>query len=582
MTFDSHIPIWLAAILLVPLTVTFLWLDWRRLSRFRMLRLIAVCLMMTMLAGMLLRPRYTKKQTGSILLLTSYYDQQKADSLLKADSDLIVIRTADADPYENATTLPSFYDLIDMQNNIRFVLGQGLPSDVLDMMDFKTYKFFPGTNQKGITKLNVPDLITANTRNSVTGTFWNAGGRKWIYLNSPGKTEDSVIIEGSGSKSFILSFSSIQSGDLLYSISVKDSVRQLSHESFPIHVTDPEALSILVILGYPTFETQYLKNFLTSKGSKLVIRSQLSRSNARFEYANHAPIQFNNLTKKVLDDFDILMIDQESMKTLSAQEKTMMEQSIRGGLGLLTLQNSLIKRSAKTDRLYPFQTTSINSDTTVIVSGTRAITLPALPLRVINVPPLQPVLTNKSGILSGYTFMGKGKIGFQYVQETYQTMLSGDSLTYSSLWSPLLDNIGRTHDIQSTVRIVNEFPLRMDEPFLVEVISSAESPVLFADSVRVPLQEDVLVDGIWRATLWGGTPGWHRLQIDETALTYFISANDEWRTLSLQQQLEKNGEPGMNKKTTAFQTAEQRPVRPVYLFLFFVIAAGFLWLAPKL
>ncbi len=99
MSFDSHIPIWLAVILLVPLTITFLWLEWRRLSRFRMLRLIAVCIMMTMLAGMLLRPRFTKKQTGSILLLTSHYDPHKADSLLNTNIDLIILRTPDADPY---------------------------------------------------------------------------------------------------------------------------------------------------------------------------------------------------------------------------------------------------------------------------------------------------------------------------------------------------------------------------------------------------------------------------------------------------------------------------------------------------
>lgn len=582
--FNALLPTWVILGLLLPLSGFLIWGEWKRQYRFRTVRVIAACVMMIMLAGILLRPMYAVEKSSSILLLTPGYDNLKADSLLKVNPDLILKHTPDTSPYKESTVLPSYHELAVIGSNIHFILGQGVPTHALDLIDSRRFSFIPGDSPKGITKLSLPQRILANRRNPIEGTYNNVSEKKWIYLSGPGGKEDSVIVNGSGLKFFSLSFSPRQSGNLLYTFTIKDSIGNSIQENIPLHVREAAPLNILFIQGYPTFEIQYLKNFLSHKNHKLVLRHQLSENNFRYEYANRTAVQVSRLTKNALDQFDVLITDTDALQKLSEAEKSILKESIQSGLGLLTLHNKPLKENTKPADFFPFEITLIKTDTTLITTGSKPVTLPAVPMRVPSTSSVQSVLENKSGVLSGYAYAGAGKIGFQFLQETYRLTLSGDSLGYSNLWSPLIEHIARLQDEASAIKITNRFPWYTDEPLHIEVISSQEKPVLFTDSVRIPLQEDVLIDDIWHATLWGDRPGWHILQTgDATDLAYYISKKDDWKSLSIAGQMTENFSAANKMENLSTEKiAEQREVSPLYFYLLFIVAAGFIWLVPKL
>ena len=582
--FNALLPFWLILSLLVPLSAFFLWQEWKRPFRFRTMRMTAVCIMMIMLAAILLRPSFKVEKSGSILLLTQGYDKMIADSLLKVNPDLTVMHTPGVAPYKKSSGLTSYQDLDANGGNIAHVLGQGLPTHALDLMDDKRFDFFPAPIPNGITELLIPQRLVVNRQQTLGGTFNNSSGKKWIYLNGPAGKEDSVILNGNGMKPFSLSFSPRQSGNILYNLTVKDSTGNSAQENIPLHIAASATLNILFIQSYPTFETQYLKNFLTQKKHTLVLRYQLSQNNFRYEYANRSPLQINQLTKAVLTEFDVLIIDKDALQKLSVTERNSIKESIQSGLGLLTILNTPLKKNEKPTDLFPFELTAVTNDTTVIATGSKEIVLPALPIRVVASPSLQPVIKNKSGILAGYTYDGAGKIAFQFLQETFRLTLSGDSVGYSNLWSPLIENIARQHRETATLKITNRFPWYTDEPLHIQIISSPEKQTLFADSVQIPIREDVILDDVWHATVWADDPGWHLLHTaNGVSLPYYVSKKNEWKSLSIAEQMKANFITKDNSlKISGEKIVEQKEISPLYFYLLFVLAAGFIWLAPKL
>ena len=573
-------PVWLLVLLFVPATTFLLWKEWQRKLRFRTLRLVAAFTMMLMLAAIFLRPSNNLAKSDRILLLTPGYNLGEIDSLLTAHPDLRIMHTLETEQYKGSRPLSSYFEIRELGRNINFVTGEGLPLHALALLDKKNFTFIPGKGPSGIVDLSSPEQMIVNRRSTLTGTFRNVSDTNSILLIGPGGKEDSVTILAKGTTSFDLSFIPRQTGKQLYTITVKDRAGNEREERFPIVVDDFSPLTVLIILSYPTFETKFLKNFIGSKGNKLVLRSQLSRNNFGFEYVNHQTLRFSALTKNLLDEFDLLIADHATLQGLSNQESMVLKQSIQNGLGLLALYYRAPKEKTE-NNFFPFRTISVKGDTTTISGESNKYTLPVLPFRVLNETPLQTVLRNDSGILSGYTLSGKGKIGFQLTQQTYRLMLAGDTIAYGNLWSPLLERIARTHDQSASLEITDPFPYYVDEPLHLKLISAEDSPTLVADSVRIPLREDVMLDDVWHATIWPNTAGWHTLQSDGRTLDYYASKITEWRSMAVEDQMNENYFNG-DQSHIVRESSEQRLIPPLLFYAVLLVAAGFLWLTPKL
>ncbi|HEX6892309.1 MAG TPA: hypothetical protein VF141_16495 [Chryseolinea sp.] len=579
-TFDPSVPIWLLVLLFVPATAFMLWTEWRRKLRFRTLRFVAVFTLMLMLAAIFLQPYNNVIKTDRTLLLTPGYTSQLIDSMIKKHPGMRVMHTPGTEPYKDSQALNSFFELTDLQGSIHFVAGEGLPLHALTLLNKKNFAFVSGRRPYGIIDLSSAKQTTVNRQSTITGTFRNTSDTTSILLIGPGGKEDSVTIASNGTTSFDLSFTPRQTGKQLYTIAVKGGQGNVHEEKFPIVVDDFSPLAVLVVLSYPTFETTFLKNFIGAKGNKLVMRSQLSRNNFGYEYVNHQPLKFSTLTKSIIDEFDLLIADRATLDGLSRQESIALKQSVHDGLGLLPIYDRAPKGKTE-NSFFPFRTVSAKGDTTTISGKSKRYTLPVLPFRVLSEAPLQAVLRNESGILSGYTLSGKGKIGFQLVQQTFRLMLAGDSITYGNLWSPLLERIARSHDRSASVEFTNPFPYYVDEPIHLKLISAGDSPTLMEDSVRIPLREDVMLDDVWHATIWPSTAGWHSLQIGDRTMDYYVSKATEWRSMAVENQMNENDLSG-DQAHVVSELSEKKRIPPLLFYAILLLAAGFLWLAPKL
>jgi len=577
-TFNALVSPALLAALLIPLTLLFLWLEWKRKNRFLVLRCIAVIVMMATAACLFLRPVVTSEKNSSILLLTPGYDEKKIDSLLQHHPGLQLWHLTGTRPYKKSSPLAD-HELALKGNQIRFVTGEGLPAADLDVWDEKTFTFIPSQPTAGITSLSVARPVLAHHPASVQGMFYAATpGKKWIAIHGPNGKEDSVLIEGQGSKPFHLSFTPKQKGEWLYTLAVYDSAEKRLEEKLPVFVEADAPLRVLFIQDFPTFETQYLKNYLAHAGHKLTLRYQLSQKIFRFEFANRQPTQINRLTHDLLDETDLLIIDDGALQKLTSSERIFLKTSVYAGLGILILPHA----KTKPNDLFPFTLTPVKTDSAAITLQTKAVTLPALPVRVQNNSTVQALIQNKSGMLTGYAFSGAGKLGFQLLQETYRLTLSGDSTGYGAFWSPVIEKLSRRATQASSIQITTPFPWYTDEPLQATVLSSEPHPALFADSIQLPLQEDALLDDVWHARLWAGAPGWHSLRTEASSLHYYVSEKQHWHSLRQNTQHEQNLLAAKTGDSSGEQVLIRKELPAIYFFLAFVVAAGFLWIAPKL
>ncbi len=580
MTIDPILPAWLILFALVPLALLFIFLEWRRAARFRFARIMSALIMVCSLAAICLRPSHSTLGSDNVLLLTSGYRKATVDSLLKIDPSLTIKHASDAIPYEGSAEINSFREL-DRGGDIDAVAGIGVPRYALDNLK-DHFAYYPADHIEGITSIYLPDEIRKSYNHSVYGVYHDPKKTTTLYLESPAGKLDSVSL-GKGSKPFHFSFTPRASGKVLYNVSARDSAGRLLTEKLPLYIEEPSPLKILILLGYPTFEIQYLKNFLAHQHHKLSVRFQLSKDIFRYEYANRGPIQINRLTKTGLQEYDILIADVASIAKLSSGETSILNQSVKDGLGLLLMVNTQPPGRIPAD-LLPFELRKVNHDTTNVSIGATAFNLPATALRPINNENLQSVIANKSGVVAGYAPSNRGKVGFQLLQETYRLFLRGDSLRYGMLWSPLIDRVSRRVRKPSTIQMDRTNRLYADEPFGVDVTSSASAPTLLSDSVQVPLQEDEFIDGLWHTTVWAGKEGWHLLHTsDGDSINYYVFESGAWNALRTAVQIKANrikSHGALPQHAQSF--IQQKKYPPVFFYILFVISAGFLWLAPKI
>jgi hypothetical protein len=552
-----------------------------RKNRFLALRIIAVVIMIGSITLWLLQPMTSVlKDSTSIILLTKNYDRTKVDSLSKKYSTYKLLRTQDAAAYKDATELKP-YALVDHENNISFILGDGLPYYEQENIS-SYYSFLPGKLPLGITQLNAPNSVQVNQTATLSGVV-NIKGSTTLVLEEPSGQKDSVVLQGTGEKSFSLSFQAQQPGLFSYSIILRDSITSKTEGQLPIEVTPEKKLNILIVQKYPSAEVRYLKNFLAEKGHALIVRSQISKNDFHYEFSKREAARINRFTTETLNEFDLVLIDSESLYGFSASELKSIEQSSKEGLGVIVLMNEVDFK-----KKLPLLNTSFTQypkDTVDLSVSKQRLVLPALAASVQSSSAITPLTTSATRILSGYRNEVGGKIGFQLLHETYRLLLEGKENEYAALWSPLLESVARLAPQPFKIKINNTSPYYQDEPLSISVLAAAEDPELKSNTTNLPLQEDVLIDNYWHASTWAGKSGWYSfITQDSTAFHYYVSPEYEWGALRIaqqQRQHQSNSSSSIAKNISTLKI-EHKLISSLWFFMIFLLASGFLWLAPKL
>jgi hypothetical protein len=580
-TFQPIFSMWIILSGTLLFLIFLIWKEINRKNRFLALRIIAVVLMISSITLWLLQPMASVlKDSTSIILLTKNYDRAKVDSLSRKYPTYKLLRTLDAAAYKDATELLP-YALVDHKNDISFILGDGLP--YYDQENISSpYFFLPDKLPLGVTQLNVPNSVQVNQTTTISGVV-NIKGSTTLVLEEPSGQKDSVVLQGTGEKSFSLSFQAQQPGLFSYSIILRDSITSKTEGQLPIEVTPEKKLNILIVQKYPSAEVRYLKNFLAEKGHALIVRSQISKNDFHYEFSNRETARINRFTTETLNEFDLVLIGSESLYGFSSSELKSIEQSSKEGLGVIVLMNEVDFK-----KKLPLLNTSLTQypkDTVHLSVRKQRLVLPALAASVQSSSAITPLTTSATRILSGYRNEVGAKIGFQLLHETYRLLLEGKENEYAALWSPLLESTARLVPQPFKIKINNTFPYYQDEPLSINVLAAAEDPELKSNSTMLPLQEDVLIDNYWHASTWAGKSGWHSLTTqDTTTLHYYVSQEYEWGALRIaqqQRQHQSNSSSSIAKNKSTL-TIEHKLISSLWFFMIFLLASGFLWLAPKL
>ena len=124
-------PLWVIILVALVVLVYMAWKEWQRKIKYRDARIVAVILINISILGLLLQPVVERiRESNGVVLLTPHYKASVADSLLKANPKLTLLRTADATPYRDVTVLGNFDDLYH-SIDLHFVLGDRLPEYVV-------------------------------------------------------------------------------------------------------------------------------------------------------------------------------------------------------------------------------------------------------------------------------------------------------------------------------------------------------------------------------------------------------------------------------------------------------------------
>lgn len=570
-------PIWAILVVGIFLLAFLIWKEINRKIRFRKWRIVAVIILLLSITGLFLQPAVQRGVSSQgMALLTPNYKKEIADSLRRANDQLTFIRTPNAATYPRATEIEALSVLPEL--NFRFVLGDGVPYYAIQKG--VRFQYFKGEPPTGIIQLVNPSVFKVNQVNFISGMFY-AKSKSKIKLISPAGKEDSVTYSIGGLHNFTFSFKPQQAGLFVYAIDVQDGNEVLS-QKIPVEVIPNERLNVLFIQNFPTSEAKYLKIFLIEQGHGLVVRSQLSKNNYRYEYANHKQVRIDRLSPDLLNAFDLVVTDNETLGSFNSMDKKMLEGAVKNGLGVVQLFNSINNKEANEFLSIPI--TDFPKDTVQLQLDNDAYTLSALPVAINR--DNTSILQTKDRVLSGFVERGAGKIGFQFLQETYRLILQGKQLEYALIWSPLIERSARFKNQSSKIQLENAFPIYPDEPITLKVIASKAALRIKADGVSLPLREDLVIDNFFHGKTWAGKHGWHQFTIEDDSIikNYYVSDEHEWQSLRRAQQ-QKANELVSHSDTVRLprdqSSKEEKPISRLLFFITFLLSAGFLWLVPK-
>ncbi len=552
--------------------VGLLFFEYRRKIKYRAGRMLAQFLFVCSITLLILRPSWPSAQPQKgFLLLTNGYDPAQVSSILGEHPALEPVSMPDAKPYPDARALKSYHELASMGDRVATVVGHGLPSWALGLIQKPDYTFAPSPT-KGISRLNVDNRRLANRWNTIEGTY-TGDQPAWIRLRGPAGIEDSIQVTP-GESPFTLNFFSKSAGHFMYEVTTPD-----ANEPLPLYIEPEAQLSVVIIVDYPTFETRYLKNFLASKGHRVTIRTRVSKEKFKFEFDNITPHEFKQLNDQLLSTADILVIDARAFQSLNFGEQKSVRANIVSGLGVVLLPDPSIKKGPE---LLSFAPTNDVDTVSIKLPRANVIRLPSVPLRPT--ARIETIASSTKGrIMTGYQISGLGKIGFTLLKETYQLGLQSKGDDYSLLWVPLFEKCARTKIDPFQIKVLTPFPRYTDAPIDIEVLSNGKTPRVSMDSIDVPVSEDLRIDDVFDARIWVAKPGWHELKADSTTQWLYVAAPETWSTVTAAENM---------RVTSLHASAEwhERSPEPVHnhglptviLFLIFVGSSGFLWLAPKL
>jgi len=568
---------WHIVIVTLLLWIIFAWKEWKQDNKSKLyLKLVLSFIALLSLAIIVLKPLINSKINAfELAILTEGYDSERLDSLKKANKNIKSYTYTTNEPIINANQIPSSI----------YILGEGIaPSDFWQIDTLNT-TYLGDKTLSGITKLKYKQEQILGDFMTVRGLYTKAKkGTKLILQDAAKSSLDSIIFGRDSTYTFQLSTKLNIAGNYEYYLTEKDSINNVIQSNpFGISVISESKLNILIVNGFPTFETKYLKNYLAEKGHELVVRSQITRGKFKYEYFNINTKPLVDFSDKSLEQYDLVIIDYQSFRNFGTRQKQSLEQMIKTkGLGLFIQSSSTFNRSKKYITDFKFQS---ENSTNLELNHWPKVKISKYSYSFNPTFALQAIHKSDNSILSAYKALGNGRIGTSVINNTFELLLNGNTTVYQGLWTETINALSKKKTPSSTWK-ANSNLLLKNEPFNFQLRTTQDKPILLSqDNEHIPLLNDIDIQTLWKGKTYPKETGWlsQRLEQDTTQIfQYYINNTTHWKSLKAFNTMRANKVQFKNLQTSNKQYTTQKPMSLYWLYIVFLLCIGYLWLEPKL
>ncbi|MDO6390848.1 hypothetical protein Q4E40_11975 [Pontibacter sp. BT731] len=582
------------------------WLAWRRPDRRRLVwRLVASAVAGISLVLLLFPPTYQRAlNPGTAILLTEGYEPDSLRALLQKlePSPLVYTYKTEA---PKAAAIPDLYTFRQQQPEVQMVhvLGYGLSEQELHVLQNTTVVPHLSDLPTGIAAITWPERITLGEQVQVAGRYTQAADQTTtLYLQAAGQAQDSVTFKEAGQHTLQLRNSPKQEGRYTYALVAKSADKSDTLGQVPIQVYPATKPAVLLVSSFPLFEFKFLKNHLGQLQHKVALRSTVSKGMHQSEWLNMPQTDLSRITPKLLQQFDVVIIEPQALQELSSAERTVLQRAVtEDGLGVLTVageqlgnRSTAFFTSFQSKRLSQQDTRNARANWT----NGAAAAIPVSPYTLVSSQVVTGLIEEQNNnLLAAGRKAGWGTVALSVAPQTFSWQLEGKQDTYASYWAHLLSSVARREVREKFWQLAKPQIPQVHQPLTLKLTDHTltnpdETPKATvrstADTTQtgIALQQGIHQPEVYEGTFWPNRPGWHVVESAGIEPFYFLVQDTAaWHHQGIQARREATlqfaAQPRKAEATDSTAYAqEQVPV--IWFFLLFVISSGFVWLEEKL
>ena len=405
---------------------------------------------------------------------------------------------------------------------------------------------------------------------------------------------DSTKIPGDQLTSFQLQTIPKQKGRAVYTLLVLEGKDTILQEKIPFETITAAPIKILMLASSPDFENKFLKNWLFTNNYGVAVRTTVSKNKFNTEYLNISGIKAERINSNLLNNFDLVIGDATALNKLSGIELNSIRTAVQQeGLGLIIKVDSITRSSLFFNEPFRYiQSGSLNNQLLHLQSADTNTAMPVLtatrPMFISNMEQLRPIISDKEGhLFSASAVSGNGKLLSTTIANTYNWVLTGDTLAYRQYWSDLISETSKTKLVTDHYSIEPLITIT-DLPAIVTVESADSLP--FQARVNrslVSLNQQFILPFQWKGIYWPRKTGWQKIVSNDNQSFYWYNfGKSDWNNLIAVNKIAANKiklSQSTNKQIsngTDVSNDFQRYTR-LYIILIFIICCTYLWIEEK-
>lgn len=540
-----------------------------------------------------LRPTVLRQSAPRVtVLLTPGADQDALERMIDSLHPGRVVRTDDVSQWPGYPVVRDIQQLVarfpDTESVV--VLGWGLEEVLLDSV------FVPVTARlapppTGITA-TYPHTLPFGRVLHVTGRAFGVGPSSTVVLDDPLGPVDSAVTNDDGI--FALTYRPRAAGPMELELTVTGNASV--SERIAVHVVDPAPSRILILDASPSFELSSLRTWLARGEAAVAHRTAISSGIHREEFLNMRQTATRQITRALLEGFDLAIVDQGSLTMLSSSERRILRRAVaEDGLGLLILADETREKPAldRSDERFFIDagwTTFPELENRTVRpqwidgAGPATVPLPSYPaILEKHFGQATVIHDGTGGVLAQVASRGAGKVGLLAGVQTVPWRRHGMSDAYAGFWDRLLSHIARDPPGVDRWRLASPATPLIDRELHLEGRLDDEPDNITISSPTGAVDSVFLADigGSRSGRFWPRDAGWHRIATPRGEHLFYVDGIDAWQTAAALRRSDATRRAALRSLggTGPSTALVARPMQLGWVYGIFLVAAGLLWLA---